>query len=69
MVNGGSEAQSADPLQSLVEQRGLSRAYARDPEGVRAAAARGVRPLAPVPLGPLTEPAFIFDPAADADKE
>ena len=69
MVNDRPEPAGSDPTPMLVEQRGLSRAYARDPEGVRMAAARGARALSPVPSGPLTEPAFVFDPFTDAKKE
>jgi len=52
-------------LQWLCEQHGLERALKPFPDGVKAAAERGLRPLGDLPPGnsPITSPAPIFDPA------
>ena len=52
-------------LQRLCEQHGLERALKLFPDGVKAAAERGLRPLGDLPQGnsPITSPAPIFDPA------
>jgi hypothetical protein len=49
----------------LAEQQGLQQALANYPDAVRAAAARGLKPLGAPPQGydPLTPPAPVFDPA------
>ena len=53
----------ADFVRALAERQGLGRALEHDPDTVRDAAARALRPLAPLPAGmATTEPAFGFDP-------
>jgi hypothetical protein len=49
----------------LAEQAGLGRALKLFPDGVKAAAERGLRPLGNPPAGtsPIVSPAPIFDPA------
>jgi len=52
-------------LQWLCEQHGLERALKLFPDGVKAAAERGLKPLGDLPPGnsPLTHPAPVFDPS------
>jgi hypothetical protein len=52
-------------LQRLCEQNGLERALKLFPNGVKAAAERGLRPLDDLPPenSPLTHPAPVFDPS------
>jgi hypothetical protein len=49
----------------LAEQYGLGKALRLFPDGVKAAAERGLRPLGDPPPGhsPIASPAPIFDPA------
>jgi len=55
----------AEHVRLIAEQAGLARALKLFPEGVKAAAERGLRPLGELPKGtsPIVSPAPIFDPA------
>jgi hypothetical protein len=55
-----------EELRLLAEQRGLARALTLFPDAVKAAAARGQTPMAPVPDPAATEPAFGFNPVRAA---
>jgi len=59
------EKDNAELVHLLTEQQGLSRANKLFPDTIKAAAERGLRPLAPLPAGtsPLIAPALQFDPA------
>jgi hypothetical protein len=52
-------------LRALAELYGVQRALEKFPDGVKAAAERGLRPVGAMPPGnsPITHPAPIFDPA------
>lgn len=64
MVNDAKRDAAVDDLvRAIAVQRGLARALEQFPETVHGAGEKGVRPLAAVPSGPLTEPAAAFDPA------
>jgi len=54
----------SETVQLLAEQHGLERALKLFPDGVRAAAERGLRPLGDPPKGtsPIVSPAPIFNP-------
>jgi hypothetical protein len=54
----------ADFLRALAEQTGLKRALEKFPDGVKAAAERGLRPVGAMPPGnsPITQPAHVFNP-------
>ena len=53
-----------DFARAMAEQHGLQRAFEKFPDGVKAAAERGLRPVGAMPAGhpPLTHPAPIFNP-------
>ena len=54
----------SDLVRLLAKQQGLERALELYPDGVKAAAERGLKPLGAPPGGhaPLTSPAPVFDP-------
>ena len=54
----------SETIRLLAEQHGLERALKLFPDGVRAAAERGLRPLGDPPKGtsPIVSPAPIFNP-------
>jgi hypothetical protein len=54
-----------DAVQLLAEQHGLSKALKLYPDGVTAAAERGLKPLGDLPKGTtsISSPAHIFNPA------
>jgi hypothetical protein len=54
-----------ESLRLLAQQHGLTRALEKFPDGVKAAAERGMRPVGAMPAdnSPITHPAPIFDPA------
>ena len=54
-----------DAVRLLAEQHGLAKAMKLYPDGVKAAAERGLKPLAALPKGttPISSPAHIFNPA------
>ncbi|MCX7312951.1 MAG: hypothetical protein NTV56_14800 [Alphaproteobacteria bacterium] len=56
---------ASDTVRLLAEQQGLGKALKLFPDGVKAAAERGLRPLGEFPKGTtsLNSPAPIFDPA------
>ena len=53
-----------DTLRAMAEQHGLKRALEKFPDGVKGAAARGLRPVGAMPAGnsPITNPAPVFNP-------
>jgi hypothetical protein len=55
----------------LAEQAGLAKALKLFPDGVKAAAERGLKPLGDPPKGhvPTASPAPVFNPAAFEHKE
>ena len=57
--------QVPESVRLLAEQRGLGKALKLYPEGVKAAAERGLRPLGEAPPGnsPIASPAPVFDPS------
>lgn len=59
------DTQSSEQLRLLCEQAGLMRALERFPDGVKAAAERGLRPVSNPPDGyvPTAHPAPVFNPA------
>ncbi|MBM3527306.1 MAG: hypothetical protein FJX62_04385 [Alphaproteobacteria bacterium] len=59
-----SDNAGSDRLRVLAEQAGLGRALEKFPDGVKAAAERGLRPLGDHPKGydPVAHPAPVFDP-------
>jgi hypothetical protein len=59
-----SDAANSDRLRILAEQAGLNRALRLFPDGVKAAAERGLRPLGDHAKGhvPTAHPAPVFDP-------
>jgi hypothetical protein len=59
-----SDNAAADRLRVLAEQAGLGRALELFPDGVKAAAERGLRPLGDHAKGyePTAHPAPVFDP-------
>jgi hypothetical protein len=59
------DALSPDQLRLLAEQAGLKRALEKFPDGVKAGAERGLRPVGAMPPdnSPITQPAHIFSPA------
>jgi hypothetical protein len=58
------ETKIPDPARAIAEQQGLQRALKLFPDGVKAAADRGLRPLGAPPAGtsPIASPAPVFDP-------
>ena len=54
-----------ETVRLLAEQHGLAKALKLFPDGVKAAAERGLRPLGEAPKGnsPIASPAPIFNPA------
>ena len=58
-------ANMPEHIRVLAEQAGLARALKLFPDGVSAAAERGLRPLGELPAGPspTTQPAHVFNPA------
>ncbi len=60
-----SDPENPEHLRLLAEQHGLQRALKLFPEGVKAAAERGLRPLGDPPGGhvPTASPAPVFNPA------
>ena len=53
-----------DAVRLLAEQHGLAKALELYPDGIRAAAERGLKPLGALPKGttPISSPAPIFNP-------
>jgi hypothetical protein len=58
------ETKIPEAMHVMAEQAGLQRALKLYPEGVKAAAERGLRPLGSPPAGasPIASPAPVFDP-------
>jgi hypothetical protein len=58
-------AKSPEAVRLMAEQRGLAKALQLYPEGVKAAAERGLKPLGDLPKGTtsISSPAHIFNPA------
>jgi hypothetical protein len=56
---------SPDAVRLLAEQHGLAKALELFPDGVKAAAERGAKPLGELPKGTtsISSPAHIFNPA------
>ena len=54
-----------DAVRLMAEQRGLAKAMKLYPDGVKAAAERGLKPLGALPKGTtsISSPAHIFNPA------
>jgi len=54
-----------DAVRLMAEQHGLAKALKLFPDGVKAAAERGLKPLGDLPKGTtsISSPAPIFDPA------
>ena len=61
----GDTPKSSDAVRLLAEQHGLAKALKLFPDGVQAAAERGLKPLGDPPKGtsPIASPAHIFNPA------
>ncbi len=59
-----SSKNALDIIKPLAELHGLQRALEKFPDGVKAAAERGLRPVGAMPAGnsPITQPAHIFNP-------
>jgi len=59
-----SSEKAPDFIPALAELHGLQRAFEKFPDGVKAAAERGLRPVGAMPAGnsPITQPAHIFNP-------
>ena len=55
----------SESVRLAAEQHGLSKALKLFPDGVQAAAERGLKPLGETPKGnsPIASPAHIFNPA------
>jgi len=55
----------SDAVRLFAEQQGLSKALKLYPEGVKAAAERGLKPLGALPKGTtsISSPAPVFNPA------
>lgn len=60
-----SETKIPDNIRAMAEQHGLSKALKLFPDGVKAAAERGLKPLGELPQGTtsISSPAHIFNPA------
>jgi len=60
-----SETKTLDKIRAMAEQHGLSKALKLFPDGVKAAAERGLKPLGELPRGTtaISSPAPIFNPA------
>ena len=58
-------SKNPDTVRLLAEQHGLSKALKLFPDGVQAAAERGLKPLGELPKGTtsISSPAPIFNPA------
>ena len=58
-------SKNPDTVRQLAEQHGLSKALKLFPDGVQAAAERGLKPLGELPKGTtsISSPAPIFNPA------
>jgi hypothetical protein len=58
-------SKTSDTVRLLAEQHGLSKALKLFPEGVKAAAERGLKPLSALPKGTtsISSPAPVFNPA------
>ena len=58
-------SKTPEAIRLLAEQHGLSKALKLYPDGVKAAAERGLKPLGGAPKGtsPIASPAPIFNPA------
>ena len=58
-------SKNPETVRLLAEQHGLSKALKLFPDGVKAAAERGLKPLGELPKGTtsISSPAPIFDPA------
>jgi dihydroorotase len=56
---------TSESVRLLAEQHGLAKALKLYPDGVKAAAERGVKPLGDLPKGTtsISSPAHIFNPA------
>jgi hypothetical protein len=61
----GDAPKSPDAVRLLAEQHGLAKALRLFPDGVQAAAERGLKPLGDPPknTSPIASPAHIFNPA------
>ena len=60
-----------EAVRLMAERAGLSRALKLFPDGIKAAAERGLRPLGEPPKGtsPIVSPAAIFNPARSEREE
>jgi hypothetical protein len=58
-------SKTSEAVRLLAEQHGLARALKLFPDGVKAAAERGLKPLGDLPKGTtsISSPAHIFNPA------
>jgi len=58
-------AKVPEDVRRMAEQHGLAKALKLFPEGVKAAAERGLKPLGAPPKGtsPIASPAAVFNPA------
>ena len=58
-------SKNPETVRLLAEQHGLSKALKLFPDGVKAAAERGLKPLGDLPKGTtsISSPAHIFNPA------
>jgi len=58
-------SKNSEAVRLLAEQHGLARALKLFPDGVKAAAERGLKPLGTLPQGTtsISSPAHIFNPA------
>jgi len=58
-------AKVLEDIRRMAEQHGLAKALKLFPEGVKAAAERGLKPLGAPPKGtsPIASPAAVFNPA------
>jgi hypothetical protein len=66
-----SAADNSEAVRLLAEQAGLEKALKLFPDGVKAAAERGTKPLGDPPKGhvPTASPAPVFNPAAFESKK
>jgi len=66
-----SAADNSEAVRLLAEQAGLEKALKLFPDGVKAAAERGTKPLGDPPKGhvPTASPAPVFNPAAFGGKK
>jgi hypothetical protein len=64
-INMSDALKNFEAVRLLAEQQGLSKALKLFPDGVKAAAERGLKPLGELPKGTtsISSPAPIFNPA------